>query len=185
LVFAATAASVQAQRQHEGFWISFAPGGIAAAGDEGLGYPLYLRLGGTLTKRLLVGVEFYSIIVDYWDGGTTSNLSLMASRYPFHSGGLFIRAGLGLSIGSVGTCSVPTAPPGGASADEGPDATSHGFGSTVGLGYDVRLGRNFYMTPNVDLLLQTHERPCRDPTGAGPLLDTSPAVALTVGFTWH
>lgn len=178
---------VHAQRLHEGFWISWAPGGIAVAGDEGLGYPLYVRAGGTLKQRVLIGVEYQAVMVDYYSGGLTSNLTGTALLYPSDSGGFFVKPGIGLSRGAV-SCSTPSAPtpPGGASTEQGTDGTSLGLGTTLGVGYDVRLGRNFYITPNLDILLQTHPRPCLDPgTRTGPLLDTSPAIALTLGLTWH
>jgi hypothetical protein len=48
-----------------------------------------------------------------------------------------------------------------------------GVGTTFGAGYDVRLGNNFYLTPNADLLLH--------------FLDdfTESTFVVSLGLTWH
>ena len=56
--------SVSAQRVHQGFWSGLAPGGVGIVETEGLTYPLYLRLGGTINQRLLVGGEWYAVVLD-------------------------------------------------------------------------------------------------------------------------
>src|SRR2546425_8720961 len=42
--------TVSAQRVHQGFWISLAPGGAGIVHKEGLAYPLYVRLGARSTS---------------------------------------------------------------------------------------------------------------------------------------
>jgi hypothetical protein len=56
--------TLSAQRVHQGFWIALAPGGAGIADKEGFAYPLYLRLGATINQRLLVGVEWYFVVLD-------------------------------------------------------------------------------------------------------------------------
>ena len=41
------------------------------------------------------------------------------------------------------------------------------------MGIDFRLGRNFYVTPNVDYMVQFFDR------------DTVGSVLVTLGVTWH
>lgn len=50
--------------------------------------------------------------------------------------------------------------------------SSDGFGLTLGSGYDIRLARNFFLTPGVDVMLQTID-------------DGNVVLALTLGATWH
>ncbi len=53
-----------------------------------------------------------------------------------------------------------------------------GFGTTLGVGYDIRLARNFYLSPTVDWLFQVFEG---TPSGTS----TNNIILLTVGATWH
>ncbi len=53
-----------------------------------------------------------------------------------------------------------------------------GFGTTLGVGYDIRLARNFYLSPTVDWLFQVFED---TPNGTS----TNNIILLTVGATWH
>ncbi len=163
--------SLQAQQPHEAFWSGFAPGGAGSGGfAEGFGYPFYLRFGGTLNQRVLLGIELYSVI---WDidlcfsfscssspTRLSSNLTAIALLYPSPNGGLFMKPGVGISAGS-----------------ETGAGTTVRFGSTLGVGYDLRLRENFYLTPNVDVLVLTDPR--------GPLTDTRLGYFFTLGFTWH
>jgi outer membrane autotransporter protein len=48
-----------------------------------------------------------------------------------------------------------------------------GLGETFGAGYDIKLGRNFYITPNADFMVQRINGSSRD------------LILLTVGATWH
>ena len=88
--------TVSAQRVYQGFWISLAPGGAGIVHKEGLAYPLYVRLGGTINQRLLVGIEWYGIVLDAEPPSGATNLTAMALLYPSHKGVLFTKAGLGI-----------------------------------------------------------------------------------------
>ncbi|MGH7530447.1 MAG: hypothetical protein ACREMN_08710 [Gemmatimonadales bacterium] len=164
-----------AQRLHQGFWIGFAPGGVGVADGEGLVYPLYLRLGGTIDQRLLLGVEWFGVVLDDHPATIAENYSLTALFYPSTRGGFFAKAGLGLGR-AASRC-----------PDQPVDVIS-GVGMTVGAGYDVRIGRNVYLTPTVDGFWQPAERILCPPPGqpdAGTVRSYSPAFLFTVGLMWH
>jgi len=51
----------------------------------------------------------------------------------------------------------------------------------VGVGYDLRIGSNLYLTPNVDFMYHTLESESAvfDGISSGPIL------MFTLGLTWH
>lgn len=169
------AGAISAQRVHQGFWIGFAPGGVGYSDGEGLVYPLYLRLGGTIDQRVLVGFEWFAVILDDYPGTVAENYSATALLYPSAKGGLFAKIGIGL----------------GRAASRCPDRPADdlaGMGATVGVGYDVRIGRNVYLTPTLDGFWQGGERilcPVPGQPDAGTVRAYSPAVLFTVGVMWH
>ena len=163
------ATPVQAQHVHSGFWIGFAPGGVAIADAEGLAYPLYVRLGATLSQRVLLGVESYNVFLNYWDGKSIGTLAAVALLYPSAKSGFFIKPGLGRSYGRAICC-----------------GTTKGLAVNLAVGYDLRLGRNVYLTPNLDLLVTTHDTPGEVPSQTrGAFHDTNPTWSFALGMTWH
>jgi hypothetical protein len=170
-------ASVEAQsrHRHEGFWVGFGLGGgvntadNVAEGKRG-GAAAYVRLGGTLSQKWLLGGELSiwgrqddTFLGDNTISLTRSNATLTAMFFPSDKGGLFLKGGLG-----------------GANVEYeagGVKVSEQGVGTTLGFGYDVRLGRNLYLTPNFDLLIQTFERASETTTNT--------LVLLTIGLTWH
>jgi hypothetical protein len=167
--------SVSAQRVHQGFWIGLAPGGAGFVHKEGFAYPLYLRLGGTVHQRLLVGVEWYGVVLDADPPSGATNLTAVALLYPSHEGGFFTKAGLGIGRAES---SCPA---------QEPDVAS-GLGITIGTGIDIRMGRNVYFTPSIDLLWQGAERalcPAPGNPGSGTVRGYSPGFFLSLGITWH
>lgn len=165
---AAAAGDAAAQRpgirpvhKHDGFWLSFGGGGgwedfDGSFGPAGRGGAFYLRLGGTPNPRLLFGGE-----VTGWFNGSDGNdferVNVMATAlaYPARAGGWFLKGGFGVAEHSV----------------FGFDRT--GLGTSVGTGFDLRLGRNFYVTPNVDYLVQFFDN------------GTTGVFLVTLGVTWH
>lgn len=170
-VLAAAAAPAEAQRElrHHGFWIGFGAGGgwntsDGLDGERLPGGALYLRMGGTPSERLLVGGE-----VNGWfreEGSATvsrGNVTLTVLFYPSRRGGLFFKGGAGAAqvqvsetVGNVTTT-----------------VSDQGLGTTFGAGFDIRLGRNFYLTPNLDFLFQTIDD-----------VDNT-LTLLSLGVTWH
>jgi hypothetical protein len=170
--------SAQAQRghRHEGFWIGFGIGGgvnTAKNLDDAQrgGGAAYLRLGGTPSQKVLLGGE---VAVGGRQEDTTlganslnitrSNATFMVMYFPSHNGGFFLKGGVG-----------------GANVESelaGVKVSKQGLGTTLGLGFDIRLGRNLYLTPNADWLIQTFEE-----DGGGTAKNT--LFLLTLGLTWH
>ena len=91
------------------------------------------------------------------DGGDFSRVNTNATAlvYPSTDLGLFLKGGFGVA----------------SYQDGGRHRT--GVGTTFGVGYDVRLGNNLYLTPNADLMLHF-------------LNDfTESTFVVSLGLTWH
>jgi hypothetical protein len=150
----------------EGFWISFGLGvGSLGCDDcnaederETGGYG-YLRLGGTLSQRLLIGGE-----ANGWSKSendvtlTVSTVGPVLLFYPGANSGFFLKGGLGLANIELelGNLSIEET----------------GVGLTLGLGWDARVGRNFALTPFFDIVSSSYD---------GGSLNT---VSFGLGFTW-
>lgn len=139
----------EAPRHRSGFWLTGGLGGGVDADGEG-GIAGYLRLGGTLGPRVVLGGEGIAFTVDEGDDATLtrSNATATALFYPVAENGLFLKGGIGFATAE-------------ASVEQG-DVTitvsDEGFGATLGAGYDVHLGDgNLYVTPGVDVLLQSFD----------------------------
>jgi hypothetical protein len=145
LVLAATQpgdAAAQNPQTRQGFFIGLGIGAGSFGGEGGedreTGLTGHLTLGGTLTPQVLLAGEFTGWTKEE-DGArlSHSNVSAAVQFYPMPDGGLFLKGGVGASTLTV------SASGGGVtvSADE------TGFGATAGLGYDIRVGSNFSITP--------------------------------------
>jgi hypothetical protein len=164
---------------HRGFWIGFGLGGGVNL-SEGLdgqqlgGGGFYFRLGGTPSQKVLLGFESIGWAREL-NGATVGrgNGSFVMQFYPSERGGAFLKGGVGFSTISRATVSGNTT-----------TATSEsGFGLTLGAGWDVRLGRNIYLVPNLDLLLQWFSAQ-NDPV-LGPIPGNNSILLFTLGLTWH
>jgi hypothetical protein len=166
LFLAASASAGFAQgnpQTREGFWISFGFGysslGCENCNDRVSGTGGYLRMGGTLSQRLLLGGE-----ANGWSksqGNTTltvGNVGPVLLFYPSATSGFYLKGGLGLSTAELDL--------GGFSGEE------TGAGITLGLGYDARVGRGFALTPYFDILSSSFD---------GGSVNM---VAFGLGFTW-
>jgi hypothetical protein len=158
-------ASAQSNPQtRQGFWINFGVGAGSLScddcGDEReTGTNLNLRMGGTLSQRLILGGE-----LNFWTK-TEGDISLSTGHigpiilfYPSANGGFFLKGGLGLASSTLELGSLTF--------------EDQGIGLTLGLGYDARVGRNFALTPYLDILNSGYD---------GGSLNT---VAFGLGFTW-
>jgi hypothetical protein len=141
------------------------------AGDPKPGFAGYVRFGGTLSSRLLIGGEL--------NGWTRSDeaiqqylgsLSAVFLWYTRPEGSLYLKGGLG----AVGY-----------RAEEDGDAlTALTLGGQVGVGYEHRIGDNLSLTPFASLVLAPF---------AGLSFNGDPAtdgatLALLqggLGLTWH
>jgi hypothetical protein len=140
LVLGATVASAQKPQTRKGFWIGFGFGwgsyGCEVCDGRASSYTAHLKLGGTLSPKLLLGAE-----IDGWsktESGetlTAGDVTVNAYFYPNPASGLFLNGGVGLSRIELSG--------GGVSAGE------TGPGLTLGAGYDLRVGTNVSIVPSL------------------------------------
>jgi hypothetical protein len=158
---AAQRRGIRPVHRHDGFWMSLGGGGgwedfDGSFGTAGRGGAFYLRLGGTPNARFLFGGEVTGWFNgDGFDDASRFNVMGTALVYPSRAGGWFLKGGFGFAEHE----------------DFGIDRS--GLGVAAGTGFDIRLGRNFYLTPTVDYLGQLF-----DDSTVGVLL-------VTLGVTWH
>ncbi|NIM52598.1 MAG: hypothetical protein GTO22_25695 [Gemmatimonadales bacterium] len=157
-VLGAGSALPQEVGTRSGFWLSFGGGGGLMDGLRGAA--TYVRMGGTPNSR----VQFGGQVLNWWrhdETGEHSRVSIAATAavFPIQGGSpnrallseWFLRGGFGIVTAH----------------------SSSGVGPTLGTGIDLRLGRNFFVTPNVDLLVYFF----RD--------ETDVSLTFTLGLTWH
>jgi hypothetical protein len=132
-----------------GFWGALGVGAGGEAFDlrDGAGYSgeLYrptisLRLGGTPGRYLRLGGELQAWIDD--QGSRTESLTsvlFITQFYPAPTTGLYLKGGLGLGRSEV-------------DFDDGFGLGDTGFAGLLGAGWEVRVGRRFYLNPAVDLI---------------------------------
>jgi hypothetical protein len=177
--------SVMAQerpaQQHRGLWGGFGLGG-GIDGDEGntWGVSGYGRIGGTLSQKVLLAGESSGWIgshqgVDLY----RSNLSAVILFYPSVRGGLFFKGGMGFSYITTSISEFTNV--GGIFYSSSVSHSQGGFGATAGAGYDVRLGRNIYLVPEVDWYLQAVGT---DDSFFG-VPSTVNIFAFSLGLVWH
>lgn len=136
---------------HSGFWLN---GGLGAGvtdeeapGDD-VGPAFYLRMGGTPSDKVSLGGEVIGFTRKIGDTDVSlGNATFSVLYYPSSPGGFFAKAGAGFASVVVST----DVGSGTFSADD------QGFGLTFGAGWDLRLGRNLFLTPNVDVLVQSFD----------------------------
>jgi len=141
--FGGSLASAQHPQTREGFWISFGLGYGSAhmRCDRGCadttvgGVTGFVRLGGTLNRHLLLGGEIDGWTHNYPGTDLLGSITAALYYYPRPASGFFVKGGLGLSdywFSNQGTVS------------------GVGGGFVAGLGYDIRVGRMFSITPTGD-----------------------------------
>jgi hypothetical protein len=177
---AGTSASQQATQahSHQGFWIGLGFGrGVNLSerldGKKLGGFAGFLRLGGTPSQKVLLGFEFAQ-----WSGESNGthlrgNASFVTQFYPSERGGAFLKGGVGyagISYASTAGNTITT-------------TSVNGFGLTLGAGLDGRLGRNLYLVPDLNLLLQFFKSK-NDPV-LGQIPRTNTILMFTVGLTGH
>lgn len=165
----------QAAPEHRGFWVGFGLGGGSNFADfaEGArgGVGGYVRLGGTISPKFLIGGE-----ISGWgrddDGATFTESGMTAVALFYPSGrGLFLKGGAGFAGWATSAESGSTTS----------TTTAGGFAGTVGVGYDLRIGSNLYLTPNLDFMYHTMES--ESSVFAG--ISSGQVLMFTLGLTWH
>jgi hypothetical protein len=173
--------SLEAQQAHQrkGFWIGFGlgPAENLSKGLDGQrlwGGGGYVRLGGTTRPNLLLGGEAMGWTVDY-RGATLSrtNVHFVALLYPAVRHGFYLKGGLGGAELTRRTTSGNTVT----------TTSKEGFGTGLGLGYEIPIGRNLYLVPATDVAFQFFSRE-NDPN-LGQIPGSNTIVFFTLGLTWH
>jgi hypothetical protein len=141
-------ASLEAQsasgnkQERKGFWISVG-GGVGSLGCDDCGGTresggtAQIALGGTLSQRFQLGVSSNAWSKDV--NGVTitmTSVTALAKFYPSATGGFFLQGGLGVGALELkeGSLSV----------------SEDGTSAILGLGYDIRVARNFSITPFIN-----------------------------------
>jgi len=171
---------------HKGLWGGFGFGGgvnLTSTMDEGSlwGFSAWARIGGTLNQRVLLGAESSGWLgsrggVDF----TRGNLSGVVLFYP-RGGGVFLKGGVGFAYIMSSIYSSTTV--GGVYYSNSTSQSQGGFGATAGLGYDLKIGRNIYLVPEVDWYLQAVGSQTSIIFGDTP--GTNNIITLSLGLTWH
>ena len=182
LLIGASLAEAQHPQTREGWWFSAGTGVAArlysckgcdtlATQPRGLGPTLRLRLGGTFSSQLLLGMQ-----VDVWmknASGVTSFAGIVSPAiyyYPSDSGGFFF----GLGLGHLGY----------ASHDGTNDQISNGFGFVVGVGRDYRIRRSMSITSALNLIVGGFGSLSRNDRLVGRGYSQT-MLELGVGVTFH
>jgi hypothetical protein len=182
LLLASPAAAQSAASQHQGFTVSFGLGAGSAdfsyqnvSGDRVAGPSGYLRLGGAVTPSLIIAGETHG-----WtrsEGSVTSRvgyLMAVAQWYPQATGGFHLLGGLGMGM-IAEEDTDPSFPS---------ELESVGGALQLGIGYDVRMSRNFSLTPYVNFLGMGGGEPKINGSGVGGTLSSN-VVQFGLGFSWH
>ena len=171
-------------QERHGFWIGLG-GGLGSAdatcddcgqGDRENSGVGYLKLGGTLNERLLLGGEM-NVWTKEQEGVTLNlyNATGTLTFYPQASSGFFLKGGVGISFVDTefreGSTTI--------TVDLGT-----GLGLLAGAGYDLRVGRNISITPAVDFW---YGQPGDLTFGSETLARNwkHNVVDFTVGITFH
>ena len=160
--------SAQSRPQtREGFFIGFGFGygsfGCSTCdGEREAGGILYLKLGGTVNERVLLGLEGNGWVDWNWPverAGVTQTTSIVAAViqfYPNAESGLFLKGGAGFTKIEVGS-----------------DTFESGGGVIGGLGFDARVGSNFSVSSYANYVYAS----ARD--------ESNNTFQIGIGVTWH
>ena len=177
LVLSASSAEAQRTPERKGFWIGFGLGvgsvyGDAFLDDAKFGGGGFLRMGGSPSQQILIGGDMIGWTGKEGDVDVSRGVLLATFMwYPSPTGGFFTKIGAGLSgrqwkfereINQGGNTVITTV------EDE-----SGGIGFGLGAGYDIQLGRNFFLTPVVDYIYSGTEG------------DPASIFMLSIGVGWH
>jgi hypothetical protein len=180
LVMLSASASAQGSAQiRDGFTVSFGLGGGSAAlscpgcgsTPRETGVSGYLRLGGAISPSIVIAGESngWSKTVNGVDS-QMGTLAGVVQWYPSVTNGFYVKGGLGLSAYSE--------------SDATGKAEAVGLGYQTGVGYDLRLARNFSLTPYVNFLGMANSDVKFNGSSLNQKIGTT-NVQYGLGFTWH
>lgn len=139
VVAAVSPVAAQHAQTREGFWFNLGLGygtlGCDNCDGRTGGLSGGLSLGGTVSKKLLLGVGTTGWTKS--ESGVTLTVGTLDARlrfYPSETGGFFLTGGLGLGTISAGLSGFGS-------------ESETGVGVVLGLGYDIRVARNLSFTP--------------------------------------
>ena len=171
-------AAASAQTARDGQWLGVGLGGgldqvacDACAGTPKSGLTGYVRFGGTLSERLLLGAE-----VDLWTRGDDGirqylgALNAIALLYAGPEARFHIKLGVGIVSFRA--------------AEDGDALTAFTFGASGGIGHDFRINDTLSLTPFASLMLA----PFADLEFNGELASGGATLGLLqagLGLTWH
>ena len=176
LIATLTASVAQAQKPNtrEGFWIGFGfgVGSVGFGGDvedhdRSTSLSGYLRMGGTLSQKVLIGGESNN-----WVGSihgienTVGFLGGVVLFYPSATGSFYLKGGLGLV------------------AWQQERLTGYGLGLSLGMGNEFRMGDNFSINLFLNAIASSGVEVKGSGNSTGHNLDPN-LVQLGVGVGWH
>lgn len=177
----ATETLAQSTQEHRALWGGFGIGtGLNGSEGNNWGVSGYGRIGGTVNQKVLLGAETFG-----WYGTRDAidlyrnNLSGILLFYPSERGGFYFKAGAGLTFITTSANDFFTV--GGVTYYSGVSQSQTGFGSTAGVGFDVRLGRNIYLVPELAWYLEV----VGDDGATFSVPSSINIFALTIGLVWH
>lgn len=164
---------VSPRHERHGAWFSFGLGRgddtYRYDADPEFGHSLkkpsfFIAAGGTVNPHLRLGGEINAWVNTYNDNVTGYNITeslvgglLTAQVFPVRQLGLFVKGGAGISRS-------------GADVSGGSSSSGEvGFAYLYGAGYELKLGRNFFITPLVSVMNHRSNpgnRNITDPLGA-------------------
>lgn len=165
----------------QGFWIGFGLGAGSAGADctncdnsRTTGFSGYLRLGGTLSRHLLLGGETNGWVHSESGGDESMGFgNVVLLWYPSATGAFYLKFGLG---GMSYTANIPVIGKITATAPSG----------SFGLGYEFRVRRNMSLNLFLNSLATSAAKfkinGTSAPTGDDIKLNL---VQLGLGLTWH
>jgi hypothetical protein len=163
LLILVTTGTTQAQSR-DGFWIGFGLGGgslsIDDADDREAGGVGFLKMGGTINEKFLIGGES-NVWLKEVDGVTitSSNFSAVAYFYPSATSGFFLKGGIGWARLALESGGVTLA--------------TNGGGAVFGIGYDWRVGDNVSVNPVLNFSAASYDG------------GNTNVTELAVGVTFH
>lgn len=176
-----TAAFAQAAprpQTREGFGISFGLGSGSAGSecdfctsDRTTALSGYLRLGGHVSPSVLVAFESNG-----WsnsESGYDQSLgfySAVVQWYPNVEQGFYLKGGLGLALYTE--------------TDGVDEVSASALGLSLGTGYDIRVGKNFSLTPFANFLVSSKGELDFNDEATG-LKVSANLIQFGLGFTWH
>lgn len=177
---------ISTPNERHGAWLSF---GLGAGTDSyrydvdnGFGHSLtkpsfFIAGGGTVNPHLRLGGEINAWVNTYTDG-TGYNITeslvgglLTGQVYPVTNLGLFVKGGVGISRSGADVSGGGYGP------------AEVGFAYLYGAGYEVKLGRNFFITPLVTVMNHVSNPGNRNSDPLGKLHER--VVSFGVGLTFQ